>query len=132
MASDSAHPRARSESRRRLTLSELRGMAESPGQNKLLSHSAVELLTLSSAHASSGPSPVAELSLFAPLILFFSNSGGGELAFELDMFDGGRRGVTRGDDNGDTRYSSPPRELALLPERWCVDRNSSTARKDGV
>lgn len=94
--------------------------------------------TLSSAQASSGPSPVTELSLLfpPPFILLFSKSGGGELALELDMFDGGRRGVTRGDVVGDDPYliSSPPRELVLLPDLWCVvaERSSSTALKDGV
>ena len=94
--------------------------------------------TLSSAHASSGLSPVAEPSLLLlPLTFGFSNSGGGELALELDMLEGGRRGVTRGDDDGDAlKRSSPPRKLALLPLLWCdvaeFERSSSTARRDGV
>ena len=86
---------------------------------------------MSSAHASSGPSPV-ELSLLLPFSLRRSNIGGGELAFELDMLDGGRRGVALGDDAGDERASSPFRELALLADRWCAPaRSSSTARSDG-
>ena len=74
--------------------------------------------TFYSAHASSRASPFTKLSLLLPFILLFSKSGGGELAFELDMFDGGLRGVALGDEVGDDRRSSPPRELALLPERW--------------
>lgn len=53
-----------------------------------------------------------------PFILGFSNSGGGELALELDMLDGGLRGVTRGDADGEVlKRSSTPRALVLLALR---------------
>ena len=66
-----------------------------------------------------GPSACAELSLLRlPFVVRFSNSGGCELALELDMLDGGLRGVTRGDEDGDVvKRSSTPRELVLLPLR---------------
>jgi hypothetical protein len=59
-----------------------------------------KLLTLSSAHPSSGLSVGAESSLPGPVgprpLSGVSNKAGGELALELEGSDGGRRVVTSG------------------------------------
>lgn len=100
--------------------------------------------TFNSDQASSGPSVGADSSLVTfALEVRPSNVGGGELAFELDRFDGGRVRsskrpcMDRGEETSSANRSEVDRVLDPLPTRLCaafvssIDRNVGLKADDG-
>ena len=98
--------------------------------------------TFNSVHASSGPSVGADSSLvtLALLVVLRSNTGGGELALELDMFDdglfwssnGSLPSIDRGDEASSANRSDVDLLLVLLPPRLWAFLASSIDRRVGL